>query len=133
MRISAIGVGVMGEPIAHNLQKAGMAVTAYCRTPATRRGFEGSGIAAADSATQAIAASDMVIRLEPGAREVDQVLERGAAGRIAVNLRERTLILMATVAPSYSQALAVLASASDESWIGDAIGIVKALRNNEVS
>ncbi|MBO1013697.1 hypothetical protein IPU70_09080 [Achromobacter sp. SD115] len=44
MRISVIGIGVMGEPIARNLQKAGMAVAVYCHTPTTRRAFEGSGI-----------------------------------------------------------------------------------------
>lgn len=44
MKISVIGIDVMGEPIARNLQIVGMAVTVYCRTPTTRRAFEGSGI-----------------------------------------------------------------------------------------
>ncbi len=160
MKISVIGIGVMGEPIARNLQKAGMAVTVHCRTQATRREFEGSGIAAADSAMAAIAASDTVVCLVPGGWEVDQVLERDAAGRIAVNLREKTLILMATVAPSYSQALAdavaaaggryieaplsgsrkpaetgqlvVLASAPDESWIDDAMPVFNAIGKKTV-
>src|SRR6218665_2936213 len=74
MKIGVIGIGVMGEPIARNLQnarisrnlqKAGMSVNVYCRTPATRHALEESGITAADSAMEAIQASDMTILLVP--------------------------------------------------------------------
>ncbi|WP_370880698.1 NAD(P)-binding domain-containing protein [Variovorax paradoxus] len=34
MKIGLIGVGVMGEPMAKNLKKAGHSVTVYNRTPA---------------------------------------------------------------------------------------------------
>lgn len=160
MKISVIGIGVMGEPIARNLQKAGMAVTVYCRTPATRQALEGSGIAAADSAMQAIASSDMVVFLVPSGQEADQVLGRNAEGRIGTDLAGKTIVLMATVAPSYSQALAgavvaaggryveaplsgsrkpaetgqlvVLASAQNESWIDDAMPVFDAIGKKTV-
>ncbi|CAM3344781.1 NAD(P)-dependent oxidoreductase [Paracidovorax anthurii] len=160
MKISVIGIGVMGEPIARNLQKAGMDVTVYCRTPATRQAFEGSGIATADSATQAITVSDTVILLVPSGQEVDQVLGCDARGHISAPLQDKTVILMATVAPSYSLALAravqkaggryieaplsgsrkpaetgqlvVLASATNEAWIDDAMPVFDAIGKKTV-
>src|SRR6218665_115495 len=59
-----------------------------------------------DSAMQAMEASDMTILLVPSGQEVDQVLERDASGCIPFSLSGKTIILMATVAPCYSQALA---------------------------
>jgi 3-hydroxyisobutyrate dehydrogenase len=148
MKIGVIGIGVMGEPIARNLHKAGMSVTVYCRTPAQRQALQDIGISAADSGMEAVMASDMTILMVPGHKEVDQVLQRDATGNIPANLEGKTIILMATVAPSYSEALSravvaagghyveapvsgsrkpaetgqlvVLAAAEQESWIDDA-------------
>ncbi|QKH38994.1 NAD(P)-dependent oxidoreductase [Achromobacter pestifer] len=145
----------MGDPIARNLHKAGMAVTVYCRTPATRQAFRGSGIAVSDSAVNAIQASDTTILLVPSGQDVDQVLGRGTHGRIPFSLDGKTIILMATVAPSYSRDLAsavveaggryieaplsgsrapaesaqlvVLASAPEDAWIGDAMPVFDAI------
>src|SRR6218665_333820 len=80
MKIGVFGIVLMGEPISRNLQKAEMSVNVYCRTPATRHAPEESGITAADSAMEAIQASDMTILLLPSGHEVDQVLERDATG-----------------------------------------------------
>ncbi|MCW5261555.1 NAD(P)-dependent oxidoreductase [Verminephrobacter eiseniae] len=160
MKIGVIGIGVMGEPIARNLQKAGMSVNVYCRTPATRHALEESGITAADSAMQAIQASDMTILLVPSGQEVDQVLERDASGCIPFSLSGKTIILMATVAPCYSQALAnaviaaggcyieapvsgsrkpaetgqlvILAAAPHEAWIAAAMPVFDAIGKKTV-
>lgn len=145
MKIGVIGIGVMGDPIARNLHKAGMSVTVYSRTPARCRPLQDLGIAVSGTTTGAIQASDMTILMVPSHREVDEALERDADGIIPFQLDGKIIILMATVSPAYSQALSdavvaaggryieapvsgsrkpaetgelvVLASAQDEAWI----------------
>lgn len=145
MKIGVIGIGVMGDPIARNLHKAGMSVTAYSRTMARCQPLQDIGVATSACALDTIKASDMTILMVPSHPEVDQVLERDPTGAIPIQLKGKTIILMSTVAPSYSQSLSnaviaaggryieapvsgsrkpaetgelvVLASAQDEAWI----------------
>lgn len=107
MRIAVIGVGTMGEPIAQNLYQAGMEVTVYCRTAATRKRLAHSGLVAAQSSAQAIACNEWVLLLVPSGDEVDAVLGRDTTGHgsIAMPLLGKTIVLMATVAPAYSLGL----------------------------
>jgi 3-hydroxyisobutyrate dehydrogenase len=64
------------------------------------------GIEVADSARQAIEASEAVIFMVPSHVEVDQALQRTPQGAIAAPVRGKTIVLMATVAPAYSAELA---------------------------
>jgi len=160
MKIGVIGIGVMGEPIARNLKNAGMSVTVYSRTPARCQPLKEAGIMVADTAMDAIAASDAVILMVPGHQEIDQVLDRTPDGRVSASIEGKTIILMATVAPSYSLALAgavaavgaryieapvsgsrkpaetgqlvVLASAAEETYIDDVQAVFDAIGKKTV-
>ncbi len=105
MKIGVIGIGVMGDPIARNLKKAGMRVTVHSRTPARCEPLKQLGIEVAGSPAEVMAASDAVILMLPSNVETDQVLGRDAEGRVTLPVEGKTIILMATVAPAYSQAL----------------------------
>jgi 3-hydroxyisobutyrate dehydrogenase len=105
MKISVVGIGVMGEPIARNLKKAGLDVTVHSRTLAACDAHKEIGIVVAGTAAEAIAASDVIILMLPGHQEIDQVLGRDANGKVHARLDGKTLIVMATVAPAYSHAL----------------------------
>jgi 3-hydroxyisobutyrate dehydrogenase len=105
MKIGVIGIGVMGDPIARNLKKAGLHVTVYSRRPESCEPLREAGIAVAASAAQAVEASDATILMLPGHKDIDAVLARDAQGRIGIPVEGKTLVLMATVAPAYSLAL----------------------------
>jgi len=105
MKIGVIGIGVMGDPIARNLKKAGMHVTVHSRTPARCEPLKQLGIEVAGSPAEVMAASNAVILMLPSNVETDQVLGRDADGRVTLPVEGKTVILMATVAPAYSQAL----------------------------
>ena len=74
MKIGVIGIGVMGEPMARNLHKAGHSVTVYNRTASRCDGLHALGIVVAETARQAIEASDAIVLMVPSHVEVDEAL-----------------------------------------------------------
>ncbi len=105
MKIGLIGTGVMGEPMARNLKKAGHEVGVYSRSPGRCEGLRQLGIEVAPTADALIAASQATILMVPSHVEVDQVLQRSPEGAVRAPVKGKTLVLMATVAPAYSAAL----------------------------
>ena len=77
MKIGVIGIGVMGEPMARNLHKAGHSVTVYNRTASRCDGLHALGIVVAETARQAIEASDAIVLMVPSHVEVDEALIGG--------------------------------------------------------
>lgn len=106
MKVGIVGIGVMGEPMARNLHKAGHGVTVYNRTPSRCDPLRPLGIQVAESAREAIEVSEAVILMVPSHLEVDQALQRTPQGAIRAPVRGKTIVLMATVAPAYSVELA---------------------------
>ncbi|QEM67478.1 NAD(P)-dependent oxidoreductase [Geobacter sp. FeAm09] len=115
MKISVIGLGAMGEPIARNLLKAGFPLTVYNRTSARCEPFRGAA-AIAPSAREAFLAADAALLLLPGDREIDQVLGRDG-GRITAEISGRIVVNMATVAPEYSERLAGAVTAAGGRYV----------------
>lgn len=105
MKIAVIGVGVMGEPIARNLKRAGLSVTACCRSREKAESLLEAGLMVARTAAEAISSSNVILLMVPGHHEIDQVLGRGSDGSVTTCIDGKTVILMSTVAPSYSCAL----------------------------
>lgn len=105
MKVGLIGVGIMGEPIAMNLRKAGHHVIAFCRSPGRCDALRPLGIEAASSADKAIGACEVLILMVPDGADVDQVLRRNTQGVIEAPVQGKTVVLMATVAPAYSHRL----------------------------
>ena len=59
--IAFIGLGLMGRPMALNLEKAGAVLTVNTRNPETLNAFEDQGIATAGTPADAAADADIVI------------------------------------------------------------------------
>lgn len=95
----------MGAPIARNLAQAGMKVTAFSRHADRDSSLHDAGIRIAATTLEAIEEANTLILMLPGSKEIDQVLAREDSGRIGVPIKGKTVILMSTVAPSYSAAL----------------------------
>jgi 3-hydroxyisobutyrate dehydrogenase len=115
MKVSVIGLGVMGEPIARNILKAGFPLTVYNRTNTKCEPFKGLATIAT-SAQEAILANDVVMLMLPGDNEINKVL-KFTDGHIHVLITDRTIVNMATVAPEYSERLALAVTAAGGHYV----------------
>jgi 3-hydroxyisobutyrate dehydrogenase len=101
-RVAFLGLGIMGEPMAANLVRAGFQVTVWNRTPRKAEMFAGTyDVKHAETPAEAAAASDLTITMVPDVPEVEAVLfgERGAAA----GLRRGALVIdMSTIASDAS-------------------------------
>jgi 3-hydroxyisobutyrate dehydrogenase len=96
-----IGLGIMGQPMAFNMLRAGIPLLVWNRTPAKARALEAAGAEVAPDAASVFARSDAVIMMLTDSDAVDAVLARGApefAGRVA----GRTVVHMGTTSPAHS-------------------------------
>jgi 3-hydroxyisobutyrate dehydrogenase-like beta-hydroxyacid dehydrogenase len=98
-RVAFLGLGIMGEPMAANLVRAGFEVTVWNRT-ATRADTFGARYGAHPAPSPAAAAegADVTITMVPDGPEVEEVLfgDRGAAE----GMRRGSLAIdMSTIAP----------------------------------
>ena len=101
----------MGEPMALNLVNAGTQLLVWNRSPAKCEMLAAAGAAVAKDPAEVFARCETVILMLVDGAATDFVLARNER-QFGVRIRGRTLISMATTAPSYSAALeaAVLAA-----------------------
>jgi 3-hydroxyisobutyrate dehydrogenase-like beta-hydroxyacid dehydrogenase len=101
-RVAFLGLGIMGEPMAMNLVRAGFEVIVWNRTPRVAEQFSGTyDVSHAATPMEAADASDVTITMVPDGPQVEDVLfgARGAAG----GMRHGSLVIdMSTIAPSVS-------------------------------
>ncbi len=62
-KVSLLGTGLMGLPMARNLAQAGVPMTVWNRTAAKAKPLEAHGVAVAESLQDAVAAADIVISM----------------------------------------------------------------------
>jgi 3-hydroxyisobutyrate dehydrogenase len=100
VRISLIGTGLMGLPMAERLLSAQHSLTAYNRTAAKLDSLQQLGAAIASSPQAAIAASDCLVLMLTDAAAIHETIlaERS-------HLSGKTVIQMGTIAPEESQAI----------------------------
>ncbi|MEO1400739.1 MAG: NAD(P)-dependent oxidoreductase [Cyanobacteria bacterium J06635_1] len=108
MKIGFLGTGLMGAPMAVQLQKAGYQVTAWNRTQAKLEPLVSEGIEIAASPQAAIATTDAIVIVLTDALAIEETLLNDDA-RAA--LLGRTVIQMSTIAPAESKAIAQKVSA----------------------
>ncbi|MEM9903479.1 MAG: NAD(P)-dependent oxidoreductase [Cyanobacteria bacterium P01_D01_bin.44] len=108
MKIGFLGTGLMGAPMAVQLQKAGHQVTAWNRTQAKLEPLVSEGIEVASSPQAAITTTDAIVIMLTDALAIEETLLNDEA-RAA--LLGRTVIQMSTIAPAESKALAQKVSA----------------------
>jgi len=105
-RIGLIGTGIMGEPMARNLLKAGYAVHVHSRTRSKAQQLLSEGAAWHDSCAELAEAVDVVISIVSDSPDVEAVYF-GESG-VCARLRTGALCIdMSTVAPDTARAVAV--------------------------
>jgi 3-hydroxyisobutyrate dehydrogenase len=102
--VGFIGLGAMGEPMALNLVRAGTPLLAWNRSPAKRDILAEAGADVAMDPAEVFARCEVVILMLADDAAMDAVLARGERA-FGDRVNARTVINMATVAPSYSTAL----------------------------
>lgn len=104
MVVGFAGLGLMGEPMAHNLVRSGMPVTVWNRTAAKCERFRDAEALVASSVDELFDRCELVILMLADADAVDNVLGRGtpAFGR---RVRDRVVVTMGTTSPEYSRGL----------------------------
>ena len=103
-RIAFLGLGIMGDPMAANVAKAGFDLTVWNRTRERADAFaaEHDSVRVADSPADAADGADAVITMLPDSPEVEEVLS-AAAPRMA---GDALAIDMSTIAPTATRAIA---------------------------
>jgi 3-hydroxyisobutyrate dehydrogenase len=104
MTVGFIGLGVMGEPMALNLQRAGTSLLVWNRSPGACERLQAAGAVVAATPEALFAGSQIVILMLANEAAMDQVLSRGTP-QFASNVARRTIIHMGTTSPGYSRAL----------------------------
>src|SRR4051794_37517530 len=105
-RVAFLGLGIMGEPMAANLVRAGFEVTVWNRSPRKAEMFAAShGVRHTMSPAEAAEASDITITMVPDVPEVEDVLF-GTRGAAAAMRRGALAIDMSTISPDASMKFA---------------------------
>lgn len=108
MKIAFVGLGIMGSPMAVNLQRAGHEVTGYNRSPQRTAALVAAGGRAAESIADAVADAEAVAVMVPDTPDVQQVL-LGADGVFATAKPGTLVIDFSTIRPDATAELAAAA------------------------
>ncbi|GIH16162.1 NAD(P)-dependent oxidoreductase [Rugosimonospora africana] len=106
MDVGFIGLGLMGEPMARNLVRAGTPLVVWNRTAAKCERLRAAGARVAADPAGVFAAADVVLLMLAGPEAIDGVLGRDTPG-FAANVAGHTIVHMGTTTPSYSRGLEI--------------------------
>ncbi|MGW2619534.1 NAD(P)-dependent oxidoreductase [Streptomyces sp. NPDC001500] len=104
MHVGFIGLGVMGQPMAANLARAGTPLVVGNRTPARCEPLRALGAEVASSPGAVFDRAGTVILMLADERAVDDVLGRGSPA-FAARVAGRTVVHMGTTSAEYSAGL----------------------------
>jgi 3-hydroxyisobutyrate dehydrogenase-like beta-hydroxyacid dehydrogenase len=104
-KVAFLGLGIMGNPQAANVARAGFELTVWNRTPERAEAFASqhsdSGVRVAETPAEAARGADVVITMVPDTPEVEEVMFAAADG-----MAEGTLAIdMSTIAPTGSRSI----------------------------
>jgi 3-hydroxyisobutyrate dehydrogenase len=138
MRVSFLGTGIMGAPMARNIAKAGHDVTVWNRTIEKARPLAGDGLHVAEDPAAAVGGADVVVTMLTDGAAVEDVMREAApaagsgtiwwqASTVGINAIESLVALaeedglalvdapvMGTKGPAEQGQLVVLASGPDD-------------------
>lgn len=103
--VGFIGLGIMGQPMALNLVKAGFAVTVFNRTAAKAGALERAGAKVAPSPAEAARDADFVVVIVSDSAAVEEVIA-GKGGVVETIRPGAILIDSSTISPVVSRKLA---------------------------
>lgn len=99
-----LGLGVMGQPMALRLARAGTPLAVWNRTPARAEPLRAAGATVAADPAEVFAAARTVILMLADGDAMDAVLRRGTPD-FAAYVAGHTVVHMGTTSPGYSRAL----------------------------
>lgn len=105
LRIGFIGLGLMGNPMAKNILKAGFPLKVYNRTKEKTKNFVKLGVNSASTPSNLAQDVDVVITMVTAAKDVEAVLF-GKNGVVEKAKKGLTVIDMSTVGPSAAKKIA---------------------------
>jgi len=115
-QIGFVGLGIMGQPMALNLVKAGHKVAAFNRTRDKARPLEQAGATIASSPAEAARGADAVVMIVSDTAAVESVVT-GKDG-ILETLRSGAIVIdSSTISPTASRRMACLAAGKGASWL----------------
>jgi len=109
-RIGFIGLGIMGQGMAHNLLKAGFELTVWNRTASKMESLVAAGAKAAQTPAKVAAQSDIVIICVSDTADVEAVI-LGEHGVLAGAQSGSLVIDCSTISPAATQQLAATLAA----------------------
>jgi 3-hydroxyisobutyrate dehydrogenase len=104
MDVGFIGLGVMGQPMAANLARAGTPLVVWNRSPGRTEPLRAAGARVATSPAEVFRQARVVLLMLADGPAVDAVLGRGTPD-FAAKVAGHTIVHMATTAPAYSRGL----------------------------
>ena len=104
MDIGFAGLGLMGQPMALNLARAGTPLLVWNRTAARSAELRAAGARVAASPAELFARTETVILMLAGEEAIDQVLCR-ATPDFGARVAGHTIVHMGTTSPAYSLGL----------------------------
>ena len=104
MKTGFIGLGVMGQPMALNLARAGTPLVVWNRTPDRCAALRDAGAQVADSAGDVFRQARIVILMMATDTALDAVLGRHTAD-FATNVAQHIIVHMGTTSADYSRGL----------------------------
>ncbi|MGW8161674.1 MAG: NAD(P)-dependent oxidoreductase, partial [Desulfobulbales bacterium] len=104
-KIGFIGLGIMGQPMAANVLKAGYELMVYNRTEEKTHTLAEAGALVATNPAELSSWADIIILMLTGPEAIDNVLY-AEKGILAANPTAKTIINMSTVPPAYNRTLA---------------------------
>jgi 3-hydroxyisobutyrate dehydrogenase len=116
VRVGFLGLGVMGQPMALNLARAGTPLVVWNRTPARTEPLRDAGAVVASSAAEVFATTDTVLMMLADDAATDEVLGRGTRA-FPTNVAGRLIVHMGTTAPDYSRALGEAVAAAGGRYV----------------
>lgn len=104
MSVGFIGIGIMGQPMALNLARAGVPLTVWNRTSEKCEPLRAHGAHVAASPAEVFSRARIVILMMVGDASMDSVLGRGTP-QFTANVAGHVIIHMGTTSAEYSLAL----------------------------
>src|SRR5919197_2553467 len=114
--VGFIGLGVMGQPMALNLARAGTELVVWNRSADKSEPLRAAGARVAASPADVFKQAHVVILVLVDGAAIDAVLGRGTP-EFGANVAQHTIVNMATTSPDYSRALEADVRAAGGSFV----------------
>ncbi|MFB9237935.1 NAD(P)-dependent oxidoreductase [Plantactinospora siamensis] len=116
MDLGFLGLGVMGQPMALNLVRAGVRLHVWNRSAPGRDRLVAAGAVAEPDPAAVFARAEVVLLMLADEAAIDAVLARDTPG-FAAMVAGRTVVHMGTTAPAYSAGLGAAVRAAGGSYV----------------